>query len=78
MADKTKAELLEEADSLNAELGRLRAAQREVTPEAAALDKCIRALDALPKFGRYPFEPTTGGGTIKRILDYLASKYGVS
>lgn len=78
----TRAELLIENDDLRKQLGTLRKSipnPPAAVPEADAIAACVRALDGLRDYGYY-----SGGRdnydrpAIKRVLAYLASRYGVT
>lgn len=81
---RTKAELLRDLETAKSDLAAAweerdawRNARRK-DKEAAAIDDCVRALDVLKESNRGGIYPRSNPGDVRRILRYLAERYGVA
>lgn len=75
----TKAELIEQLVSARQDLTHERKVAQNRDAEAKALDKCVKALDSLPKVksSGYRSDERVNTSAIGRVLSYLRERYGL-
>jgi hypothetical protein len=78
VSEPTRAELVEQLAEQKAKVKALDVQYQQLDPEARAYARCVSALSTLKSQGSYASSsPVPDRDAIRRILDTLASRFGV-